>query len=61
MSKSKEPAEQEIKQSKTYADSGYVFRGQKSKGFFYLDHPTVDSQCNIITDVYATAGNVHDV
>ncbi|MCX7546323.1 IS5/IS1182 family transposase, partial [Marinicella sp. S6413] len=32
----------------------------KPKGFFYLDHRTVDGYCNFITDVHVTAGNVHD-
>lgn len=50
----------EIKQSTTDPDSGYMVRDQKPKGFYYLDHRTVDSQCNIITDVHVTAGNVHD-
>lgn len=38
-----------------------MFRDNKPKGFFYLDHRTVDSKYNIITDVYVTAGNVNDV
>ncbi|NDG54230.1 MAG: IS1182 family transposase, partial [Flavobacteriia bacterium] len=46
--------------SKTDPDSGYMVRDGKPKGFFYLDHRTVDSQCNIITDSYATAANLHD-
>lgn len=50
----------EIKQSTTDPDSGYMVRDTKPKGFFYLDHRTVDSLCNIITDVHVTAGNVHD-
>lgn len=50
----------EIKQSTTDPDSGYMVRDTKPKGFFYLDHRTVDSRCNIITDVHVTAGNVHD-
>ena len=37
-----------------------MVRDSKSKGFFYLDHRTVDSRCNIVTDVHVTAGNVHD-
>ncbi|KZM38546.1 transposase, partial [Marinomonas sp. SBI22] len=41
-------------------DSGYMVRDQKPKGFFYLDHRTVDSKVNIITDVHVTSGNVHD-
>lgn len=50
----------EIKQSTADPDSGYMVRDNKPKGFFYLDHRTVDSRCNIITDVHVTAGNVHD-
>lgn len=50
----------EIKQSTTDGDSGYMVRDGKPKGFFYLDHRTVDGHCNIITDVHVTAGNVHD-
>ena len=53
-------AEREIKQSTTDPDSGYMVRDGKPKGFFYLDHRTVDGQANIITDVHVTPGNVHD-
>lgn len=56
---SKAPPEREIKQSTTDPGSGYMVRDSKSKGFFYLDHRTVDSRCNIVTDVHVTAGNVH--
>ena len=56
----KSAAEREIKQSTTDADSGYMVRDGKPKGFFYLDHRSVDSRCNIITDVHVTAGNMHD-
>lgn len=51
---SKAPPEREIKQSTTDPESGYMVRDSKPKGFFYLDHRTVDSRCNIVT-----AGNVH--
>jgi transposase len=51
----------EIKVSTTDPDSGYMIRDGKPKGFFYLDHRTVDSKNNIIVDVHATAGNVNDV
>lgn len=51
----------EINVSTTDPDSGYMFRDEKPKGFFYLDHRTVDSKNNIITDVYVTPGNVNDV
>ncbi len=57
---SKAPVEKTIKQSTTDPDSGYMVRDQKPKGFFYLDHRTVDGRANIITDVHVTAGNVHD-
>lgn len=50
----------EIKQSTTDPDSGYMVRDGKPKGFFYLDHRSVDERCAIITDVHVTAGNVHD-
>ena len=49
-----------IKQSKTDPDSGFMHRDGKPKGFFYLDHRTVDKKANIITDTYVTAGNVND-
>ena len=57
---SKEPSTRDIKQSTTDKDSGYMVRDGKPKGFFYLDHRTVDGKCNIITDVHVTPGNVHD-
>ncbi len=38
-----------------------MVRDGKPKGFFYLDHRTVDIKYNIITDVHVTAGNVNDV
>lgn len=58
--RSSEPETREIKQSTTDPDSGYMVRDGKPKGFFYLDHRTVDGRCNIITDVHLTPGNVHD-
>lgn len=58
--RSKTPTTREIKQSTTDPDSGYMVRDGKPKGFFYLDHRTVDSRANIITDVHVTPGNVHD-
>ncbi|MCZ0865924.1 hypothetical protein O0V09_11975 [Dasania sp. GY-19] len=42
----------EINQSTTVPDSGYMVRDEKTKGFFCLDHRTVDGKCNIITDVH---------
>lgn len=51
----------EIKVSATDPESGYMVRDGKPKGFFYLDHRTVDGRYNIITDVYVTPGNINDV
>lgn len=38
-----------------------MHRDRKPKGFFYLDHRTVDAKANIITDVFVTPGNTNDV
>lgn len=48
------------KVSTTDPDSGFMTREGKPQGFFYLDHRTVDGRHGIITDTFATAGNVHD-
>ena len=45
------PEVKEAKVSTTDPDSGFP----------YLDHRTVDSKHNIITDVYVTPGNINDV
>lgn len=37
-----------------------MVREGKPKGFFFLDHRTVDGKFNIITDTYVTAANIHD-
>jgi hypothetical protein len=37
-----------------------MVREGKPKGFFYLDHRTVDGRHAIITDTYATPATVHD-
>lgn len=58
--KEDEPKYRQIKSSTTDPDSGYMVRDGKPKGFFYLDHRTVDAKHAIITDVHATPGNVHD-
>ena len=55
-----EPETKRTKVSTTDADSGYMIRDGKPKGFFYLDHRTVDGKHNLITDVHVTPGNVHD-
>lgn len=54
------PPTKEIKVSRTDPDSGFMVRDEKPKGFIYLDHRTVDGKHAIITDTFATAGNVHD-
>lgn len=58
--KEREPASKETKVSRSDPDSGYMVRDGKPKGFFYLDHRTVDGRCGIITDSFATPANVHD-
>lgn len=58
---SSDPPTKNIKSSTTDPESGFMHRDGKPKGFFYLDHRTVDSKANIITDVYVTPGNVNDV
>jgi transposase len=58
-----EPQEPEVKETKisiTDPDSGYMVRDGKPKGFFYLDHRSVDGLHNIITDSYVTPASVHD-
>ncbi|MFH1852138.1 MAG: IS1182 family transposase [Candidatus Neomarinimicrobiota bacterium] len=58
-----QPPEPEVKQTKistTDPDSGYMVREGKPKGFFYLDHRSVDGKHNIITDCHVTPANVHD-
>ena len=56
----REPDVKETKVSRTDGDAGYMVREGKPKGFFYLDHRTVDGKLGIITDTYATPANVHD-
>ena len=58
--KPREPAVKETKVSRTDPESGYMVRDGKPKGFFYLDHRTVDGRCGIITDSFATPANLHD-
>lgn len=55
-----EPETRPIKVSRTDRDSGYMVRDGKPKGFFYLDHRTVDGRHAIITDTHVTPANVHD-
>ena len=58
--KKEDDSKHEIKQSTTDPDSGYMHRDGKPKGFFYLDHRSVDGKFSMITDTYVTAGNMHD-
>lgn len=58
--KEREPENKEIKQSTTDPESGFMVRDGKPRGFFYLDHRTVDGKLAIITDSYVTPANVHD-
>ena len=57
---SRTPRSKEIKVSRTDKDAGYMVREGKPKGFFYLDHRTVDGKHAIITDTHATPASVHD-
>ncbi len=54
------PPTRPAKVSRTDPDSGYMAREGKPKGFFYLDHRTVDAKHAIITDTHVTPGNVND-
>lgn len=62
----KEPVEydtaktKEVTKSITDPECGLMKRPGKPIGFHYLDHQTCDSKHGIITDVFVTAGNVHD-
>lgn len=58
--KAEELEQKEVKVSTTDPDSGYMVRDGKPRGFFYLDHRTVDGRHGLITDSHVTAGNVHD-
>ncbi len=58
--KARAPGTRQTKVSRTDPDSGYMVRDGKPKGFFYLDHRTVDGRHAIITDTHVTPANVHD-
>src|SRR5690606_25913853 len=58
--KEREPVVKETKVSRTDPDAGYMVREGKPKGFFYLDHRTVDGRHAIITDTHVTPASVHD-
>lgn len=53
-------AVKDTKVSTTDPESGFMHREGKPKGFFWLDHRTVDAKHGIITDTFVTPGNVHD-
>jgi len=55
-----QPPVKETKISRTDPESGYMVRDGKPKGFFYLDHRTVDARCAIITDTHVTPASLHD-
>ena len=57
--KERRPAVKETKVSRTDPEAGYMVREGKPKGFFYLDHRTVDAAGAIITDTHTTPV-VHD-
>lgn len=57
--KDRQPPVKETKLSRTDPDAGYMVRDGKLKGFFYLDHRTVDGRFAIITDTHVTPANVH--
>ena len=57
--KERQPPVKETKVSRTDPEAGYMVREGKPKGFFYLDHRTVDARHAIITDTFATPV-VHD-
>lgn len=58
--KQRQPVDKQTKVSRTDPEAGYMVREGKPKGFFYLDHRTVDGRHAIITDTFATPANVHD-
>ena len=58
--KGRQAVSKETKLSRTDPQAGYMVRDGKPKGFFYLDHRTVDGRLGIITDSYATPASVHD-
>ena len=54
------PPGKQSKVSRTDPESGYMVRDDKPRGFFYLDHRTVDARHAIITDTHVTPASVHD-
>lgn len=58
--KEREPEERPTKVSRTDPDAGYMVREGKPRGFFYLDHRTVDGRLGVVTDTFATPATVGD-
>jgi transposase len=58
--RSREAEVKETKVSRVDPDAGYMVRDGKPKGFFYLDHRSVDGLHGIITDSHTTPANIHD-
>ena len=56
----RETEKKESRVSRTDPDSGYIAREDKPRGFYYLDHRSVDGRHAIITDTHVTAATVHD-
>ena len=54
------PHTHEVKRSTTDPDAGFMTRDGKPKGFFYLDHRTVDGRFGLIVDSHVTPGNIND-
>ncbi|MDQ0888882.1 transposase [Paenibacillus sp. V4I9] len=50
----------EVKRSCSDPDAGFMNRPGKPTGFHYLAHTSVDPTHGIITDIFATAGNLKD-
>lgn len=57
---SPKPDVREARISRTDPDAGYIARDDKPRGFYYLDHRSVDARYTIITDTHVTAATVHD-
>jgi hypothetical protein len=49
-----------VKRSCTDSDAGFMNRPGKPAGFHYLAHTSIDPKHGIITDIFATAGNLKD-
>jgi len=56
----REPEIRKVRVSRTDPDAGYLAREDKPRGFYYLDHRSVDGRHAIITDTHVTPATVHD-